>query len=366
MIVDEHFDDASNVTFSTDVDEQVALSVTGGAYRIEIKDPTFPQLMRHVESSPFGAARFEATVTLAPSSNGVGGLGLGCWTGDHAYLLMALTTGDVGIVERTESEGQKMRQLSWNVRPSSGRPGESNRLRFDCLGATATTPALLSAYVNSEPILSVKIEDGITSFDRVGFMAFASQIGSVFTVDNAYAVVERPDPPFEPVDPFGHEPPQTSSLATFDGFGVHFRYPNEWVEMGTQWSDPGISFGPASARADEWIAVNMLSDRPSVDPGDTQQMARYAGDLFGDIVDQNGEGAGRLMGAQSIEVSDLPGFEGSIQGAIGPSSQELDVKLVVLFDDTTWYLLVCQYEPVAEAIMLPIWERVLDSMQIDT
>ena len=42
------------------------------------------------------------------------------------------------------------------------------------------------------------------------------------------------------------------------------------------------------------------------------------------------------------------------------------MKLVVLFDDTTWYLLVCQYEPVAEAIMLPIWERVVDSMQIDT
>jgi hypothetical protein len=366
VIVDEHFDDASNVTFSTDVDEQVALSVTGGAYRIEIKDPTYPQLMRHVESSPFGAARFEATVTLAPSSNGVSGLGLGCWTDDHAYVLIALTTGDIGIAERTESADQKMRQLSGNARPSSFRPGESNRLRFDCLGATATTPALLFAYVNSEPILSVKIEDGITSFDRVGFMAFASRAGSVFTVDNAYAVVERPAPPFEPVDPFGHEPPQTSSLATFDGFGVHFRYPNEWVEMGTQWSDPGISFGPASARADEWIAANMLSDRPSVDPGNAQQMARYAGDLFGDIVDQNGEGTGRLMGAHSIEVAGLPGSEGSIQGVTGPSGQELDVKLVVLFDGTTWYLLVCQYEPVAEAMMLPIWERALDSMQIDT
>lgn len=365
VIVDERFDDPSNVAFSTDVDEQVALSVTGGAYRIEIKDPTHPQLMRHVESSPFGAARFEATVTLAPSSNGVSALGLGCWTDDHAYMLMALTTGDVGIAERTESADQKMRQLSGNARPSSFRPGESNRLRFDCLGATATTPALLSAYVNSEPVLSVKIEDGITSFDRVGFMAFASQAGSVFTVDNAYAVVERPDPPFEPVDPFGHEPPQASALATFDGFGVHFRYPSEWVDMGTQWSDPGISFGPASAREDEWIAVNVLSDRPSVDTGNIQQMARYAGDLFGDIVDQNGEGSGRLAGTRLTHVAGLSGFEGSIQGATGPSSQALDVKLVVLFDGTTRYLLVCQYEPAAETIMLPIWERVLDSMKID-
>jgi hypothetical protein len=335
-------------------------------YRIEIKDPTRPQLMRHVESSPFGAARFEATMTLASSSNGISVLGLGCWADDHAYAFMALATGEVVLAERTESADQKMRDLSTTAQPSSFRPGEPNRLRFDCVGATPTAPAVLSAYVNGDPVLSVKMEDGVASFDRVGFMAMASQAGSVFTVDDVYAVVERPDPPFEPVDPFGHEPPKTSSLATFDGFGLHFRYPSEWIEMGTQVSHQGISFGPASSRQDEWISVNVLSDRQSVDPGNVQEMARRAGDLFGAILSQGGEGSGRLVEARLIHVAGLSGSEGSIQGATGPSGQALDGKLVVLFDGTTWYLLVYQYEPAAEAIMLPIWERVLDSMKIDT
>ena len=161
-----------------------------------------------------------------------------------------------------------------------------------------------------------------------------------------------------------NEPAADSSVATFDGFGVHFEYPGSWIEMGTNVTDPGISFGPVSTRQDEWIAVNVLSDQRLVDTGNLQDMARASGDLFGEITNY-GEN-GRLMTASQIGVAGLRGTEGTVQGATGPHGQQLDGKLLVLFDGKTWYLLVCQYEPASETMMLPIWHQFLRSMQIDT
>jgi hypothetical protein len=188
------------VAFSTDSDRRVDLSVEDGAYRIEIKDASGPQLTRHVFTHSYDGLSFEATVVHPDVVRGEAFASIGCWTGESAYLFVAAPNGRVGLVETiSESRGER-RGLTDLISVEGMRPaGQPNRLRIECVGGRDGGPTTVSGYVNDEPAVSIEIDDGYDSFDAIGFFIAASTDGATFTADDVVVRAERPDPGLSPV-----------------------------------------------------------------------------------------------------------------------------------------------------------------------
>lgn len=196
--LDEDFS-SDEPEFTTDDDPMVKFSVAGGAYHILLKQGGAPQIARHIFDHTHGGLRFESTVTMPDQENTL--FSVGCWAGDHAYLLVLLGDGEVGLIETvSESEG-KRRPLTNGTRTEAVRPpGEPNRLRIDCVGG-GDEPTIVSGWVNGKPVLSVTVADGYDSFNAVGFWVGADTGGVEFVVDDVLAVDERPEPAVSPVPP---------------------------------------------------------------------------------------------------------------------------------------------------------------------
>ena len=188
------------VGFSTDSDRRVDLRVEEGAYRIEIKDASGPQLMRHVFTHSYDGLSFEASVVHPDDVRNEAFASIGCWTGESAYLFVAAPNGDVGLLETiSESRGER-RELT-DLIPVDGMrpPGQPNRLRIECVGGRDGGPTTVSGYVNDEPVMSIEIDDGYDSFDAIGFFMATSTPGATFTVDDVVVRAERPEPGLSPV-----------------------------------------------------------------------------------------------------------------------------------------------------------------------
>lgn len=188
------------VGFSTDSDRRVDLSVEDGVYRIEIKDASSPQLMRHIFTRSYDGLSSEATVVLPDVVRDEAFASIGCWTGESAYLFVAAPDGQVGILETiSESRGER-RELTDLISVEGMRPaGRPNRLRIECVGGRDGGPTTVSGYVNGRPVVSIEIEDGYDSFDAIGFFMAASTDSATFTVDDVVVTAERPEPGLSPV-----------------------------------------------------------------------------------------------------------------------------------------------------------------------
>ena len=118
--------DSDVFVFWTGSDSDMRSEVRDGVLRFEIVDTTQTQTLRNVLPETVDGVRFEATVTLM--SHHIGGLGMGCWSGDRSYL--AMVTGDrfIGVWEvRSEPVGSGRRH---RLRPTpNGRSaGRSPRI----------------------------------------------------------------------------------------------------------------------------------------------------------------------------------------------------------------------------------------------
>lgn len=185
--------------FTTDEDPMVAFSVADGAYHIVIKQSGPPQIARHIFNHSYDGLRIDSTVTMPDSGAAV--FSLGCWAGEHAYLLALISDGEVGLIE-TGSQGEGgARQLTNGTRSEALHSlNEPNRLRLDCVGG-GSDPTIVSGWVNGTPVLSVEVPDGYDSFNAVGFFVGAETNGAEFVVDDVLTVDERPEPAVSPVPP---------------------------------------------------------------------------------------------------------------------------------------------------------------------
>jgi hypothetical protein len=205
--------EGESIRFPTDNDRFVDMRVVEGAYRVEITDGTNPQLVRHVFSHTYDSLSFRATIVRPADADGEVFASVGCWASDSAYLLVMGSDGDVGLVETVSEQTGERRPLT-DLTPSDAThpAGEPDRLRIDCVGG-GQDPTVVSGYVNGEPVLSVEIADGYDSFSAVGFFMVSAN-GGTFTIDDATATSERPEPGMSPVPPrieTAAEPPPASA-----------------------------------------------------------------------------------------------------------------------------------------------------------
>lgn len=200
VVLREDFNSGSG-RFSTDSDRLVDLSMADGRYRIRIKDPVAPQVIRTFFDRSRGGLRFEATVTQVTGPDRDAVFAVGCWAASAAYLAVITPTGEVGILETiSEQTGERRPLTELQTVRAARRRGEPNRLRIDCVGG-GRGPTIVSAWVNGEPVVSVAVPDGIDSFNAVGFWLVSTAPGTEYGVDDVEATAERPDPPKPPVPP---------------------------------------------------------------------------------------------------------------------------------------------------------------------
>jgi hypothetical protein len=217
VILDEDFASGSP-GFSTESDQFVDLTIVDDAYRVELKDVSAPQLMRHIFDDRYDGLRFESTVTQVAGS-GDSFFSLGCWDGANGYTMGITPNGLVALVEISEATEGKIRDLTRLIRVEAlDPPGHSVRLRIDCLGG-GDQPSVISGYVDGQPVVSVAVTEGFDSFDAVGFWVLALQPGTAFAIDDAKAWADRPGPGMSPVAPVvvaeSEAPPPGSGLGGF-------------------------------------------------------------------------------------------------------------------------------------------------------
>jgi hypothetical protein len=189
--------------FTTDSDPFVDFSVENDAYHILIKDASVDQFARHIFDISHDGLKFEATVRMPRVRNSF--FSVGCWSGEHAYVLMLFGSGNAWVVETARGSTGRIEPypLTDGVRTDTvDQAGEPIRLRIDCVGG-GSEPTVVSGWINGEPIASVAVPEGFDSFDAVGFYLSTDTDGAEFVVDDVIASAERPEPAKSPVPPSG-------------------------------------------------------------------------------------------------------------------------------------------------------------------
>ena len=202
-LLNEDFN-SDSIAFSTDSDRFVDLSVEDGMYRILIKDPQVPQIVRSVFPFSKGALRIDTTATHSTDGEGLSLFGVGCWNGDSAYLLVVIDDTGLSLLETVSESTGDRRPLTDPISTTALRPvGQPNDLRLDCVGG-GREPTGITGWVNGEAAVSVAIPEGLDSFNAVGFWVASTLSGDVFNIDEIRAVTDSPAPPIDPVPPLGN------------------------------------------------------------------------------------------------------------------------------------------------------------------
>jgi hypothetical protein len=202
VLLEEDFS-SDDPEFSTDSDPLVDFSVENDAYHILIKDASVDQFARHIFDISHDGLKFEATVRLPRVRDSF--FSVGCWSGEHAYVLMLFGSGNAWVVETARGSTGRIEPhpLTDGVRTDTvDQAGEPIRLRIDCVGG-GSEPTVVSGWINGEPIASVAVPEGFDSFDAVGFYLSTDTDGAEFVVDDVIASAERPAPAESPVPPSG-------------------------------------------------------------------------------------------------------------------------------------------------------------------
>jgi hypothetical protein len=187
----DDFSDCSS-GWSTDTDEFVSLSCTGGAYRILIKNPQ-PQTARiffseGVQSLSIGA---DTTRHAGPTTFGMGTFliyGVGCWRSRaEGYVFFISPSGAWGI-EKAKGRSTPTTLAEGETANAIPRLATTNRIRGVCVGG-GQEPTTLALYVNGSRIGSAEDPNGFDSFSGFGFSVLSSQRGTDVRFDNLIARV---------------------------------------------------------------------------------------------------------------------------------------------------------------------------------
>jgi hypothetical protein len=189
--LEDSFTDCSK-GWSTDTDEFVSLSCTGGDYRVLIKNPLWPQNARLFLGEGVSSLSVEADATRRAGPRTIGSdeylvYGVGCWRSQvQGYVFLISPDGAWGIEKITT--GTSTPATLAEGATSNAIPGlaRTNRIRGVCLGGRQE-PTKLSLQVNGRTIAATQDPDGFDSFPGLGFFVYSSELGTDIRFDNLVA-----------------------------------------------------------------------------------------------------------------------------------------------------------------------------------
>ena len=201
VLIDEDFSDADDLPFLLENDRFIDMAVDGGEYLVTINDPNAPHVIRNIFDRSSGSLAFETTLetTFDPDDRLL--TSIGCWNADAGYVFVVLPSGEAGLLEVVSEKTGERIPLSELVSVEGFESGEPTRLELDCVGG-GTEPTTISAWINDTPILSVSVNDGMDSFNAIGFWLGAE--GTTFHIDHVLVKEGPVDVPLDAVPRVTH------------------------------------------------------------------------------------------------------------------------------------------------------------------
>jgi hypothetical protein len=358
-LLDEDFNSASPA-FSTAGNEFADLVVEGGAYVVRMKDVSVNQIVRHSFETATDTVRFEADIILSALQSRQASHAVGCWSGTSGYLFTLTNSGEAGIATVVGEASREPAALSELTVTAAARPlGEINRIRIDCVGAEGTGPAVVTGWLNDQPVASVAVAAGHESFDAVGFLLTASE-PTEFTIDNVLATAESPEQAMAAAPPIADPSADAGAGSQPDWFaenGVTFVFPGGWQQRLLDESEDGA-----------W--------RYSVSPDlvtENQLMFAYLPESVSDELFGPTEGriASILDDAADSKVVQLAGLEAvrvslDEQSTDAVTGAQIRTEMMFVLDDSGGtYTLMVRFDDAHEEEMLTAWQAMLDAFAVE-
>jgi hypothetical protein len=184
-------DDFSNKRSGWDVggNRDRSMAYVNGRYRIAIRKSMYGPSVSHDLDHPSKA--ISVTAVLRQSAGGRGdGLGVACVskrpTVGYELLIGPRDRGSdtANMVVKTFREQKKPDALTWGDDEAVKPRGAVNRIRVDCVGASARTPARLTLYANGKLILQATDPRGYKRFEAIGLYAWSNAGGTTALFDD--------------------------------------------------------------------------------------------------------------------------------------------------------------------------------------
>lgn len=327
---------------------------------VRMKDVSAPQAVRLSFESTTDTVRFEADINRSAQQTMQANQSVGCWNGTSGYLFNLANTGHAGIIEVVdEAVGEQVALTEFTVAAAAQPLGEVNRMRIDCVGGGGTDPAVVTGWLNEQPVASVAVPAGHASFNAVGFVLTASE-PTEFTIENVLATAERLERAM-------------AASAPIDGRSTV-------AEGGSQpdwFTENGVTF----ATPDGWL-IRLLGEsvdgawRCAVSPDaqtENQMLFAYLPEIVSE--EMFGPAEGRIesvmndaANSSEIELAGLQGARLTVdEESTDPGTgQPIRTDMVVLLDGAGGvYTLMVRFDDAHEEEMLTAWRAMLDVFEVD-
>jgi hypothetical protein len=161
-----------------------------GRYRIAIRKTGYGHHVTHDLDHPSGA--ITVTAVIRQSAGGRGdGLGVACLSRRPSVgydLLIGPSDREFGdlanIISKAFREPKEAAPLIWDQNDEVKPRGADNRIRADCVGASARRPARLALYANGKLILQATDPRGYRRFEAIGLLAWSKAGGTTALFDD--------------------------------------------------------------------------------------------------------------------------------------------------------------------------------------
>jgi hypothetical protein len=142
-----------------------------------------------------------------------------------------------------------------------------------------------------------------------------------------------------------------------DGIGVTFKYPSDFkpiksISFGQSAGADAAARGGVSVDAVNAIIVSRYDLKATIDKDNLAKFKREVDDVIAKL-------AGKPVSGGEVEYGGLPGYEYSISLTKPPNGLS---RLVVLFDQTTEYLVNCQSTPAKRDQVEEACRKALDTL----
>lgn len=185
-------DDFSNTRSGWDVggNRGSSAAYVNGRYRIAIDKSEYGHEVSH--DLDHLSKAISVTAVLRQSAGGRGdGLGVACVsrrpTAGYELLIgpSDRNFGDIADIISKRFRGTKEPEaLTWDQNDAVKQRGADNRIRADCVGASARTPARLRLYANGKLILQATDPGGYRRFEAIGLVAWSKAGGTTALFDD--------------------------------------------------------------------------------------------------------------------------------------------------------------------------------------
>jgi len=157
-----------------------------------------------------------------------------------------------------------------------------------------------------------------------------------------------------------------STVKTYSGHGISFRYPKAWKELtmsGTTASS-GKQLWNETVGMDgiNFVTVSGYTINIPITAGNIDEQKDIIGQQIATLFERAGGGLER--GPTDETLAGLPalGFTGT---ALNPSGEEVSSRLVLAFDRLTEYFVNCQYDSSGEDEILEGCDQIVSTFSID-